>query len=154
VAGDGRGEVRPVCCADGELGLRSSGDGVGAVYGEFEGEESERERGRARGGREGGSGFYREMRGERRGHRGEEKRPAMNSIHGHQWRSSLREREEETGGGEGAVDCFRLRGRTDALGGRDGGPAGAASWRRRLGRGKGRREKGARWGPLGRERRP
>jgi hypothetical protein len=39
VAGDGRGEVR----LDDELGRRNSGDGVGAVYGEFESEESERE---------------------------------------------------------------------------------------------------------------
>jgi hypothetical protein len=48
VAGDGRGEVRP----DGELGQRSSGDSVGAVYGEFESEESERERGWVQGRRE------------------------------------------------------------------------------------------------------
>jgi hypothetical protein len=69
------------------------------------------------------------VRGEGRGEGAgrEEKRSAMNSIDGHQWRSSLRGREEETGGGEGVVDGFWLRGRTDKARGRDGGPAGAAS---------------------------
>jgi hypothetical protein len=64
VAGDRRDEVRPGCCADGELGRQSSGNGVGAVYDEF---ESERERERASSGRErgGGGGFI--ERGEGRG---------------------------------------------------------------------------------------
>jgi hypothetical protein len=67
----------------------------------------------------------------------------------------LREREKgKQGGGEGAVDGFRLRVRTDAAGGRDSGPAGAAVRGTRgslaaVAGKEGRREKGrgAQWGP-------
>jgi hypothetical protein len=81
VAGDGRSEFRPICCADGELGRRSSGNGVGAVYGEFVSEESERERASlGRREREGGGSFYSERRGERRGCR-EGRETVGNELH-------------------------------------------------------------------------
>jgi hypothetical protein len=143
VAGDGRGEVRP----DGELGRWSSGDGVGAVYGEFESEESERERaslGRERE-REVAT-FIERGEGRREGDGEGEKRSATNSIDGHQWRSSLREREKEKrGGGEGAVDGFRLRGRTGAAmrGTRARGSLAAAAGKE----GRWEKGRGARWGP-------
>jgi hypothetical protein len=95
VAGDGRDEVRP----DGELGRRSSGDGVGAVYGVFASEESERERGRVQG--EGDGGFYREMRGEGRGTGEEEETTGISAIDGHYGGGFLMDGEEEVGEREG-----------------------------------------------------
>jgi hypothetical protein len=147
------GEVRRGCCTDGVLGRRSSGDerrrgrGVRRVR---ERGERERERGRARGGREREVlDCYRERRGEERAPGGgERKGPAMNSIDGHQWRSSLREREGETreekkwstvsgSGAERARQGARRRARAGRAARRPGGGCGRRKGGGRRGEGPG-----------------
>jgi hypothetical protein len=146
-ARSGGGAAR-TACSDG--GAPVTNDGVGAVYGEFESEENERERGRARGGREREVlDFYRERRGEERAPGGgERKGPAMNSIDGHQWRSSLREREGETreekkwstvsgSGAERARQGARRRARAGRAARRPGGGCGRRKGGGRRGEGPG-----------------